>query len=110
MDSYETEIITSSNNGKLIGILEGFIISIGILIQNIVIIGLVLGIRSYVSVSSHKNKEESEYYIIGLLGSLIITIVYTSLYIILVQYATKINLLDHISNNLPSFKIMEVYK
>lgn len=93
---FERVIIPITDNGSLIGIVEGFLYAIGVICMSPIFIGIVLALRSYVSVSSHPNKEESEFYIIGLLGSLLCSIAFTLLYILLVDTMTSINLFHEI--------------
>ncbi len=102
--SNNRELILTTNNGAKIGIIEGYLFAIGIFIQSITFIGVVLAVRSYVSVSSHQNKEEGEFYIIGVLGSLLFTIVVTSIYILSCDYFSNVPILNIISKYLPTFK------
>lgn len=98
-----TEVIyvPVSDNGRIIGILEGMLYGFGILVQSYTMIGVVLAIRSYVSVTSHNNKEESEFYIIGLMGSLLSSIIITGIYIISMYLISEKNILELISYYLP---------
>ncbi len=99
--STDIVIVPVTDNGKIIGILESLLYAFGVLIQNYTLIGVVMAIRSYVSVTAHNNKEESEFYIIGLMGSLLSTIVITGVYVLFIYLIHGVNIIKEISVYIP---------
>ncbi|BES66329.1 hypothetical protein SANA_27680 [Gottschalkiaceae bacterium SANA] len=67
----EVVFVPNSPNGKMLGILESMIYMGAFFSRNLFLIGIVVGIRSYLTTHLHPNKEESEFYLMGVLGSLI---------------------------------------
>lgn len=86
-----------TSNGRLIGALEALLYSFAIIIQNYTLLGIILAVRSYVTVKSHPNKEESEFYIIGLLGSLLYSIVFTIIYVVMMRSFFEFNIISEVS-------------
>jgi|GEM_PF-2587536 len=72
--------ISTGPNGKMIGLLESFLYLGAFFMRSVSFIGIILAVRSYVAVSSHPNKEESEFYIMGVLGSLLYSLMFAFLY------------------------------
>lgn len=83
-----------TGNGMLIGVLESFLYAFAIIIHSYALLGFILAVRSYVSVSSHPNKEESEFYIIGQLGSLAYVVVFTILFIASLRVICNFDIVD----------------
>lgn len=94
--------IVISDNGKIIGTLEGFLFALGVFINSVAFIGIILGIRSYVAVKSHPNKEESEFYIMGMMGSLLASLAMTGIYILVVNAFFDVKVLDQVSKFIPN--------
>ncbi len=71
--SLEEEIIFVPNgpNGKMLGILESVIYVGAFFFRSLLLIGIIVGVRSYLTIHLHPNKEESEFYLMGVMGSLI---------------------------------------
>ena len=92
--SRNKKVIPRTNNGGLIGITESLLyITIFVFFGNqVTLIGIILAVRSYVTITSHQNKEESEFYIIGTLGSLLYTIGIFKIYSILIECFTGITI------------------
>ena len=71
--SLEEEIVFVPNgpNGKMLGILESVIYVGAFFSRNMLLIGIIVGVRAYLTIHFHPDKEELEFYLMGVLGSLI---------------------------------------
>ncbi len=67
----EVVFVPEGPNGKMLGILESVIYAGAFFSRSLLLIGIIVGIRSYLTIYLHPNKEESEFYLMGVLGSLI---------------------------------------
>lgn len=67
----ELVFVPKGPNEKMLGILESVIYAGAFFSRNLLFIGIIAGVRSYLTIYLHPNKEESEFYLMGVLGSLI---------------------------------------
>jgi hypothetical protein len=85
------EHIVSGPNGSMIGLLESLLYVGAVFMKSYPLLGLILAVRSYVAVSSHDNKEESEFYIMGLLGGLVYSIAFALMFAWISAYCFNID-------------------
>jgi len=88
--------VPSGPNGGMIGLLESFLYAGAFFARSMAFIGIVLAVRSYVAVSSHPNKEESEFYIMGVMGSLLYSLSFAFLFAWISAYCFNITYFEWI--------------